>query len=202
MIKFVIFDVMGVVFTVGDDVEGLLIPYIHSLKPDIGAKDIKDKYMAASLGKISSHEFWTLLGFDSADIQVIERNYLEKSFTLDAGFLPCAKALKSHYRIALLSNDVSEWSKFLREFYGIEPLLDFAFISGDLGVRKPDPQIYRMALGALGAKPMECLFIDDYPERVDAARELGISSILFDRQVHDYRGLRVKSFKQLEQLLL
>jgi hypothetical protein len=35
MIRFVIFDVMGVVFTVGDDVEGLLIPYIRSIKPDI-----------------------------------------------------------------------------------------------------------------------------------------------------------------------
>ena len=82
---------MGVVFTVGDDVEGLLIPYIHTLKPDIAAKDIKDKYLAASLGKNSSQEFWLLLGFDKADIPVIERNYLERSFTLDAGFLPCIK---------------------------------------------------------------------------------------------------------------
>ena len=202
MIKYVIFDVMGVIFTVGDDVEGLLIPYIHSFKPDIEPKDIKDKYLNASLGKITSHELWTQLDFDKADIPAIERNYLEKSFSLDAEFLPCANALKSRYHIALLSNDISEWSRFLRGFYGIESLIDAAFISGDLGYRKPDLEIYRIALDKLDAKPNECVFIDDYPGRVEAARELGIVAILFDREGHDYSGLRVKSFKQLEQLLL
>jgi len=202
LVKFVIFDVMGVVFTVGNDLEELLIPYILSLKPATGKQNIRDKYNDASLGKISSRDFWILLGFDAADIPVIERAYLEKSFTLDAGFLPCAKALKNRYRIALLSNDVSRWSKFLRDFYGIEPLLDAAFISGDLGVRKPDREIYQIALRHLDAKSYECIFIDDSPRRVDAACELGINAILFDREDHDYNGLRVKSFEQFARLLL
>ena len=202
MIKYVIFDVMGVIFTVGDDVEGMLIPYIRSIKPDIDPKDIKGKYLNASLGKISSHELWTQFGFTAADIPAIERNYLEKSFTLDAGFLPCANTLKARYHIALLSNDILEWSIFLRRFHGIEPIVDAAFISSDLGYRKPDPEIYRIALDKLDAKPSECIFIDDYPGRVEVARELGIVSILFDREGHDYNGLRVKSFKQLEQLLI
>ncbi|MCL2045352.1 MAG: HAD-IA family hydrolase [Oscillospiraceae bacterium] len=201
MIRYVIFDVMGVVFTVGDDVEGLLIPYIHSIKPDINPKDIKDIYLNASLGKISSHELWEQLGFASVDIPDIERNYLENAFTLDVDFLPCVNILKPCYHIALLSNDISEWSRFLREYHGIEPLIDAAFISGDLGYRKPDPEIYRIALDRLDAKPNECIFIDDYPSRVDTASELGIISILFDREGHDYSGLRIKSFKQLEQLL-
>ena len=202
MVKHIIFDVMGVIFTVGDDVERLLIPYVHSLKPDTSDQNIRNLYSAASLGKIVSHDLWAQLGFDKADIPVIERNYLEKSFTLDAGFLPCAKALKNRYSIVLLSNDVSSFSRYLRVFHGIEPLIDAAFISGDLGVRKPDPRIFNIALETLGARPSECLFVDDYPERVDAARELGICSVLFNREGHDYNGLRVESFGQLEQLLL
>jgi len=202
MIKFVIFDVMGVIFTVGDDVEGLLIPYVRSLKPGIDDQDVRDIYLAASLGKIVSRDLWAQLGFDETDIPVIERNYLEKSFTLDVEFLSCAKALKNRYGIALLSNDVSEWSRYLRGYHGIEPLIDAAFISGDLGVRKPDPRIYSTALETLGARPSECVYIDDYPERVEAARELGICSILFNRAGHDYSGLRIKSFGQLMRLLL
>ena len=163
---------------------------------------IKDKYLDASLGKIFPDELWALAGFDKSAIPRIERNYLEKSFTLDADFLPCVKALKNRYGIALLSNDISEWSKFLRDYYGIEPLLDAAFISGDLGVRKPDPKIYHIVLDTLRIKPSECVFIDDSPERVDVARELGISSILFDREGHDYNGLRVKTFVQIAKLLL
>ena len=202
MIKYVIFDVMGVIFSVGDDVEGLLIPYVHSLKPDIDNQKIKDLYLAASLGKITSRDLWTQLGFEKADIPTIESNYLENSFTLDAGFPPCARVLKNRYGIALLSNDVSEWSRFLRDFHGIEPLIDTAFISGDFGIRKPDPKIYQLALDTLGVRANECLFIDDYPERVDAACELGICSVLFNREGHDYHGLRIESFSQLERLLL
>jgi FMN phosphatase YigB (HAD superfamily) len=128
MIKFVIFDAMGVIFSVGDDVENLLIPYIRALIPAIDAQSVKNSYLAASLGKIHSHKFWELLGFDQANIPAIERD-------------------------------------------------------------------------SLGAHPSECVFIDDYPERVEAARELGISSILFDREGHNYNGMRVKSFEQLAQLL-
>ena len=202
MIKFIIFDVMGVVFTVGDDVEGLLIPYIQSLNPEISAQKVKDAYHQTSLGRMSSRELWELMGFEQNDILCIERDYLENAFTLDDGFLACAKALKSKYGLALLSNDISEWSKYLRNFYDIEPLINAAFISGDLGVRKPDSQIYQIALDTLGVQPSECVFIDDSPERVEAARRLGICSILFNREEHDYNGLRVKSFDQLTQLLM
>ena len=202
MIRFIIFDVMGVVFTVGDDVKSLLIPYIRSLKPGAPEELIKDNYRQASLGRISSRQFWAHMGFSEDNIPEIEKEYLEKSFTLDDGFLPCAEALKGRYSIALLSNDVSEWSRYLRGLYGIEPLIHAAFISSDLGVRKPDPQIYHMALSSLGAKPDECVFIDDSPERVDVARELGISAILFDRDGHDYNGLRVRSFQELARLLI
>ena len=202
MIKHIIFDVMGVIFTVSDDVEGLLVPYVRSLKPNTSDQDIRDLYNTASLGEINSRDLWARLGFDEAEIPAIEKSYLEESFTLDAGFLPCAKSLKNRYGIALLSNDISSFSRYLRSYYGIEPLIDAAFISGDLGIRKPDPRVYGIALETLGAGPSECLFVDDYPERVEAARELGICSVLFNREGHDYNGLRVESFGQLERLLL
>ena len=202
MIKFILFDVMGVIFTVGDDVEGLLIPYIHSIKPDVDAQDIRSKYLEASLGKLPSYKFWAKLGFDLSTIPQIEKAYLEKSFMLDPEFIHCAKALKNRYSIALLSNDVSEWSRFLRSFHGIEPLIDAAFISGDLGVRKPDSAIYYKAMELLNTRPDECVFIDDHPKRVDAAHELGIYSILFNRDGHEYNGLRINSFGQLERLLV
>ena len=202
MVKYIIFDVMGVVFTVGDDVENLLIPYIRSLGLDISEKSIKDAYHAASLGRITSRKLWEQIGVKKPEVERVERDYLTRSLTLDPGFLPCARALKNHYGLALLSNDISEWSRFLRKYHGIEPLIDAAFISGDLGVRKPDRKIYRVALETLGIKANECVFIDDYPERCEAARELGICPILFNREGHDYHGLRVKSFEQLIQLLI
>jgi putative hydrolase of the HAD superfamily len=46
-------------------------------------------------------------------------------------------------------------------------------ISADLGCRKPDPRMYRAGSDALGLPPHECIFVDDAPDLVAAAIELG-----------------------------
>ncbi|WP_030944063.1 HAD-IA family hydrolase [Streptomyces sp. NRRL S-646] len=48
-------------------------------------------------------------------------------------------------------------------------------ISAVLGCRKPDPRMYRHASDALGLRAAECVFVDDDPELVAAAIELGCS---------------------------
>ena len=55
------------------------------------------------------------------------------------------------------------------------------FVSGELGLIKPDPAIYRHVLAAIGTHPGDCLFIDDAPKNVTAARALGIQAHLFTR---------------------
>jgi 2-haloacid dehalogenase len=63
---------------------------------------------------------------------------------------------------------------FLRHFRTI-------FVSGELGLVKPDPAIYRHALAAIGSPATDCLFIDDAPKNVAAAAALGIHAHLFTR---------------------
>lgn len=201
MKRVVIFDVMGVIFTVSDDTNDLLVPYVLSLKPQTKKDDIKQLYLKASLGKLSAREFWAGLGFTPEEIDNIQRTYLDNYLTLDKGFPECAAALKQRYAIALLSNDVAEWNEYLRKRHEIDSFIDHAFISSDLGLRKPDPEIYKRALEAMDVKPCECVFIDDSPERVDAAAELGIESILFNRNNVAYKGIQVTSFGELNAIL-
>lgn len=56
---------------------------------------------------------------------------------------------------------------------GIDEYFEAYAISKVLGCRKPDPRMYRHASDALGLEPGECLFIDDHPDLVAAALELG-----------------------------
>ncbi|MDQ6762455.1 MAG: HAD-IA family hydrolase, partial [Bacteroidota bacterium] len=50
-----------------------------------------------------------------------------------------------------------------------------AFVSScEVGMRKPDPGIFRLALGIAQAEPHECLYFDDRPMLVEAARKEGI----------------------------
>ncbi len=202
MKKIVIFDVMGVVFEVGDDTNDLLVPFIHNIEKTIPQEKIVELYLEASLGKISAYKFWLGLGFEPQNIESIQRQYLETCLTLDKHFIECIKKIKEKgYKTALLSNDVLEWSVYLREYHDINKYIDFSFISGDLGIRKPDPEIYKVALRDMVATPSECIFIDDHPDRVDAAAELGITSILFNREKYKYNGLQILSFLDLLKIL-
>lgn len=58
------------------------------------------------------------------------------------------------------------------------------FLSYQIGVRKPHPDIYRYALDQLGAEGEQCFFIDDLAENVAAARMAGINAHQFVPENH------------------
>lgn len=59
------------------------------------------------------------------------------------------------------------------------------FLSYEMGTRKPDSEIYEQALGKLNAEGRQCLFIDDRPENIAAARAAGIHAHQFVPENHD-----------------
>lgn len=203
MIKVVIFDVMGVIFKVGDDTNDLLIPYIQSIKK-CPAEKLRKLYHEASLGIISPRDFWAQAGFEDGEIQAVQDRYLNNHLTFDNEFTACASKLKSRYTLAILSNDIAEWSAFLRRKHNIDAFIpdECAFISSDLRLRKPDPEMYAKALSSLAVQAHECVFIDDSPERVDAASKLGITAMLFNREGYMYNGLQMRSFGDISHILL
>lgn len=68
------------------------------------------------------------------------------------------------------------------------------FLSYQMGLRKPDPAIYRYVLDALGVEGRECFFIDDRIENVDAAREAGIHAHHFIPENHAVIKMAARDF--------
>lgn len=186
MQNWLIFDAMGVIFEVGDDTRDLLIPFIKNSNPELDEQRIFDLYIKASIGSISSKEFWQSLSFENW--QEIERNYLDSSLTLDRAFIETTKQLSGRFNLAMLSNDVSEWSLFLRNKFNLDKLFKTVIISGDVGFRKPDKRIYEVLLKQINAPAKNCIFFDDRVKNLIPARELGIKSILFNRDKVDTEG--------------
>lgn len=170
-------DAMGVIYKVGDDVAELLRPFIakHGGTADVAL--VQTMYREASLGRMPSAEFWRQVGLDPA----LENAYLD-GVRLARGLRPFLRSVKpSVASIWCLSNDVSEWSRKLRDRFGLDRLLDGYVISGDVGARKPDPAIYRHLIAQVGAEPASIVFVDDRLPNLDAAAALGIESIYFGR---------------------
>jgi FMN phosphatase YigB (HAD superfamily) len=57
-------------------------------------------------------------------------------------------------------------------------LFDAVVISGEVGMRKPEPRVFRHAASLLGLDPQECVFIDDIQANVAAAEGVGFTGIL------------------------
>ena len=100
-------------------------------------------------------------------------------FTLDRGSSALLKRTASAVPTYLLSNTNALHIDFIRERYKFPALVRGAILSHELGLRKPDPAIYRAALKLSGTKAEETVFVDDLKPNVEAAKKLGMIGILF-----------------------
>jgi putative hydrolase of the HAD superfamily len=85
------------------------------------------------------------------------------------------RARAGGYKTALLSNS---WGMGLYPLERIQALFDVVVISGEVGLRKPDQAIFALTVDKLGLAPPECVFVDDHPGHLKAAREAGMATVL------------------------
>lgn len=97
------------------------------------------------------------------------------------------------YRLLLLSNTndlhidyVKKQVPFFDEF---QKCFDAFYLSQELAMRKPDPEIFEFILKTHQLKPQEVLFIDDTQENTEAAESLGIHVWNIDPQKEDVTQL-------------
>jgi putative hydrolase of the HAD superfamily len=82
-------------------------------------------------------------------------------------------------KLGLLSNANRGWTERFRE-RGVAAPFDDVVVSGDVGVAKPDPAIFRLAAERLGVAPAVCLMIDDQPQHLRGAATTGMRTHLFE----------------------
>jgi HAD superfamily hydrolase (TIGR01509 family) len=174
-IDIVLFDAMGVLYSAADDVGDLLVPYLRSHGCVLRREEIAQLYQECSLGKMSSADFWAMAGASGASDEEYCRNH-----RLTEGVVAVLAELDTTgVRLGCLSNDVSEWSKLLRERFGLGEYLTDWFVSGDLGVRKPAPEAFTILCRRLDVVPNRILLIDDRAENVSAARAAGLQALQY-----------------------
>ena len=85
------------------------------------------------------------------------------------------RARAAGVKTGLLSNSMGS-GRYDREVF--PELFDGVVISGDVGLHKPEPEIFRLAAERLGVEPGECVFVDDLRENCQGAEAIGMTAVL------------------------
>ena len=89
-------------------------------------------------------------------------------------------ARSGRYLMATLNNEELELNLYRIEKFVLRDIFSFFLSSCFLHVRKPNEEIYRMALQIVQRPPSECLFIDDRRLNLESAGALGMRTLLFE----------------------
>lgn len=168
------------------EVQERLAPHLTELV------DEADLPHAPSLSPEASRTFWTFtyrrflgeLGItdEAMTEKLYERFSSFESYRLYEDVKPTLDAVeRAGYRLGLISNFDSWLEKMLIEME-VGHVFDTSVISGMVGVEKPDPEIYRIAVERAGVDPTRCVHVGDSPRTdMEPAGVVGITPILIDR---------------------
>jgi epoxide hydrolase-like predicted phosphatase len=84
------------------------------------------------------------------------------------------------YRTALITNNIKEFADGWRAMIPVDDMFEHVVDSSAVGMRKPDPRIFHLALDALGVAPEVSVFLDDAPGNIAAAEAVGMKAILVE----------------------
>lgn len=101
------------------------------------------------------------------------------------------KEIKKHYslRTVAVSNEGRELVTYRVIQFHLKDFIDFFVFSGFVGLRKPDEDIFRLALGLSQVSPQEVIYIDDRLMFVEIANQMGM------------KGIHHKNFQETENIL-
>lgn len=195
-------DMYGVII---EESKGYFIPYtfehFDKKEHDRLTKAFREEklFTRAGNGYLSSDEFLSALGYRNPTETM--QDYLTDFLTLDQDFPWFAEQNYQLYDFVLLSNDVKEWSKYLFELHGLHKYFKDSIVSGEIHMRKPESRIFLYAVQRIRCNPQKCIFVDNSVRNLDAAQEIGINTVLFNRDHETYSGNIVNNFRELDHFL-
>jgi epoxide hydrolase-like predicted phosphatase len=181
MIKAIIFDFGGVVITNGTKTFTGILAERYGVPLDSFShldKGIGSDYRR---GKITRHEFWNQVFKDlhiSGDIDSLEEEWVSHYKTIRET-IAMIEELRKKYKVYYLSDNRRDRVEKINNNNTFLHLFEDGIFSSEVGIRKPDPEIYKLALQKANVEPKEAVFIDDKEKNLIPAIGLGMHGIHF-----------------------
>src|SRR5690554_386947 len=180
--------IKNIIFDFGDIFVNLDKQAVFRFLESNGTNEFLPKYSALNndfeVGKLTSNEFLNRIGSDFPRLSTAEITGIWNSMLLDfpqyrLNFIE-ELAREKKYRLFLLSNTNALHIPHVGRVMGIDRYTRFKncfeqfYLSHEIGLRKPDREIYQFVLDQNNLRPEETFFIDDTFENTEAAATLGI----------------------------
>jgi len=184
MIKAVIFDYGGVIKVAHPFFKGLSEVWGISDEDFRQTKEKRRPFsMQASKGLLDEKQYlqkvFEILGKKAPDncTEKFKQNYRE-TFEFFPDIAKLIKKLREeNFKTAVLSNIFRFEADVIREKHGYDGF-DSLILSCEVGMMKPEPEIYSLAVNKLEIKPEECIFVDDKEENLVPANKMGMKTVL------------------------
>lgn len=136
----------------------------------------------AALGQASAEEVWEWvrleLGLSHDEGQQLIRDFWQGD-DLDLKLVAYIRGLRAQFQTGLISNAWLELRELLESQWQIDDAFDDLVISAEVGMAKPDPAIYWLALERLNVPADRSVFVDDFAHNIAAAAEIGMHAVQF-----------------------
>lgn len=187
-IKNIIFDLGGVIFNIDYNltVEEFKKLNLKNYDKLFTKTEQSQLFSLLETGKISPEDFRTeikKLSDNEITDEQIDFAWNAMLLNLPPERLDLLEKIKNNYRIFILSNanliHIIEFSNILKKSLGIDGLshiFEKVYFSHEVGMRKPNSEIFEFVLSENNLKAHETLFIDDSPQHVESAKKLGINA--------------------------
>ncbi|MFW8630670.1 HAD family hydrolase [Vibrio natriegens] len=184
-IKNVVFDIGNVVVRWAPlEIVRLTFGNIDSAGEKVKSIFQSDTWLDLNKGIISESEaklqYQQLLGFSELDCERLFY-YVKQTQILIYGSVELIRRVKAAgYCVFALTDNVHEIVSYLKETYAFWDLFEGAAVSAELGLLKPQSEIYQSLLTQYELQASETVFIDDMPYNVAGAKTVGMAAIQFE----------------------
>jgi len=135
----------------------------------------------ASIGEMSVVEHWLAvtrkLRLPASEMESIRTEFFAGD-VIDRDLLAFIRSLRPRYKTGLISNAWGDMRDYIVKNQ-FDNAFDTLIISAEIGMMKPQPEVYQLALKRALVEAREAAFVDDMPKNVEAANALGMHGIIF-----------------------
>lgn len=191
MIKAVLFDFDETLQDRTEAFERYMDTFFADFCPDISKAEIEkrkeDMRITGNGGYVNREDWYQMLiarwCWSDAPSNVALANHYDTKFgdhnVIFPNSAPLLQELKNRgYIVGVITNGPSYLQHHKLETSGLQEYFDIVVVSGDVGIHKPDPELFRYTADRLGLRTDECVYVGDHPiNDIKGATDAGMKAI-------------------------